>query len=103
MAATKAITGQYTANMLKWEFFVILDLQWFLILWRQNVNWQHKSIARMSGHPILSPRRTATTENVENNHQNGQRCTNSNSHVKVGIVGKKSGLVIIGMVIVFVS
>ena len=56
----------------------------------------------MSGHPIFSPRRTATTKDVENYQQNGQSCTNSNSHIKVGIVGKKSGLVIIGMVIIFV-
>ena len=60
-------------------------------------------IASMSGHPILSPRWTATTKNVKNYQQNGQSCTNSNSHVKVGIVGKKCGLVIIGMVIVFVT
>ena len=24
-------------------FCSTLNLQWFLILWRQNVNWQHKS------------------------------------------------------------
>ena len=96
-AKCKLATQICKSDWSKWIFAKIGNA------WVISINQMYLPIARMSGHPILSPRRTATTKNVENNQQNGQSCTNSNSHVKVGIVGKKCGLVIIGMVIVFVS
>jgi hypothetical protein len=78
----------------------LLDLKRLLVLGRENVDGQSKSVSGESTFPVLVPGGAAAERHVDYEEEDGDGRTDSDAGVEGGVVGVNASLIVVGVVVV---